>query len=653
MDLAFTHAGPPGLTLWRNVDGMRFELVALPDLHWARGWGVIALDYDNDGWIDLAALGETADGRGELRLLRNEGPRGFRDVTAETGLDKLQLKAPRALAAADFDGDGDPDLLVTQNGGPTLLLRNDGGNQNHSLRLALKGLNDNKSAVGTKVEVFAGDLWQKWEISGAGFQGQSSTDLLVGLGKRREADVVRMLWPTGVVQDEAEVAAGKQLPIQEIDRRGSSCPVLFAWDGSRYRFAADMIGAGVIGHWIAPGERNVPRSTEYLKVEGFQPQLRNGRLSFRFMEPMEEVVYLDQVRLLAVDHPSDAEAYPNEYFASNPPFPEFKVIASRNAQPVRAWDDKGHEVTAALRARDHRYVAGFDLLPFKGFTRLHALELDLGEPYAGRPLRLLLTGYIEYFFANTMYAAHQAGIEPIAPYVEALDASGKWVRLLDDMGFPAGLPRTITVDLSGKLPTRAHRLRITTNLQIYWDQILVDRTPDDVPLHVTEVPLARATLQFHGYPRTVEHGTPGDLTYVYEDVSRTGPYARETGAYTRFGDVRELLTSVDDRFVLFGSGEEVELEFDPAGLPPLPPGWKRDYFFFADGYEKDMDFYAAAALTVEPLPFHEMGIYPYSPPAAYPDDTMHREYRLDFNTRFVSSRAPSSYQFHYRASARD
>ncbi len=647
MDLAFTHAGPPGLTLWKNVGGERFERVPLPDLHWTRGWGVVALDYDNDGWIDLVAVGETADSRGELRLLRNEGPGGFRDVSSETGLHTIQLKNPRALAAADFDDDGDPDLLVTGEGGP-LLLRNDGGNANHALRLSLKGLNDNKSALGAKVEVFAGDLWQKWEISGATYSGQSAVPLLVGLGQRQQADVVRMLWPTGVVQDETEIAAGKQTSILEIDRRGSSCPLLFAWDGVRYRFVSDMIGAGVIGHWVAPGQRNVADSTEYLKIEDFHPSARNGFLSFRFMEPMEEVVYLDQVRLLAVDHPADAEVYPNEYFASHPPFPAFKVIASRDARPVRAWDDRGHEVTSLLRARDHHYVTGFELLPFKGFARPHSLELDLGQPYAGGPLHLVLSGYIDYFTATSMYAAHQAGIEPVAPYVEARDCSGAWVRVVGDMGFPAGLPRTITVDLTDKLPAGTRRLRITTDLQIYWDQILADRTGGDVPVHLTEVSLSRATLAFHGYPRVRERRTPGDLTYVYEDVSRTGPYARAVGAYTRPGDVRELLRRADDRFVVFGSGEEVALDFDPAGLPPLPPGWKRDYFFVADGYEKDMDFYAADGLTVGPFPFHAMESYPYPAPAAYPDDAAHRQYQLKFNTRLMSGdAAPGTYRFVY------
>ncbi len=72
-----------------------------------------------------------------------------------------------------------------------------------------------------------------------------------------------------------------------------------------------------------------------------------------------------------------------------------------------------------------------------------------------------------------------------------------------------------------------------------------------------------------------------------------------------------LLTAVDDKFAVFGSGDEVALDFDPASLPALPTGWVRDYFFVANGYEKDMDFYAYRGDTVEPLPFRDMNAYPY------------------------------------------
>ena len=304
MDLAFTHAGAPGLSLWRNVQGQRLERVAVPDLGWKRGWGLTWLDYDNDGWLDLAAVGESSSGE-EIRLLRNLGDAGWGDVTKAAKLDEVKLKGPRTIAVADVRSNGSPDLLVTNSEAETLLLQNAGANKNHWIELGLKALNDNKSAVGTKVEIYAGALYQKWEIGGgSGYLSQSATPLLVGLGSEKEVDVVRLLWPTGVPQDEISLAAQRSREIGELDRRGSSCPILFSWNGKEYEFIADMIGPGVVGHWVAPGERDVPDPDEYLKVPAKSVGEKNGFLSFRFLEPMEETVYLDQARLVAVDHPA-------------------------------------------------------------------------------------------------------------------------------------------------------------------------------------------------------------------------------------------------------------------------------------------------------------------------------------------------------------
>jgi hypothetical protein len=548
-----------------------------------------------------------------------------------------------------------------------VLLRNEGGNKNNSLRLALKGLNDNKSAIGTKVEVFSDGIRQKFEVYGSsGYLGQNSPYLTIGLGQAKEADVVRMLWPTGVLQDEIGVAANKVHSITELDRRGSSCPTLFAWDGHEYQLIGDMLGAGVVGHWAGTSHetvstvvRNIARPTESIKLDRSSLREKDGKLSFRFMEPLEESVYLDQVKLLAVDHPAAVDVYPNEYFASNPPYPPFKVVFSNSNDarpPAGAWDEHDHNVLPDLLA--HRYFGDFKVLPFMGFTEPHSLELDLGEAYRGGPLWLLMHGEIEYYSATSMYAADQAHLHPVAPYVEAQVAVGsikndgktngktKWVRVIDDMGFPAGGARTMTADLTRKLPFGTRRIRITTNLQIYWDSVLISRTNQDQQARLTPVPLARAELNFHGFPLKVEDQPPGNVKYIYEKTSATGPYTRPAGAYTRYGDVRSLLDSVDDKFVVFGSGDEVALDFDPAKLPGLPRGWVRDYFFVANGYEKDMDFYAYRGDTVDPLPFRDMGTYPY-PGQSFPSDPDHVNYLLEYNTRFMSGNEASGYSFQY------
>jgi hypothetical protein len=251
-----------------------------------------------------------------------------------------------------------------------------------------------------------------------------------------------------------------------------------------------------------------------------------------------------------------------------------------------------------------------------------------------------------------MYAASQAGVQAISPYVEALNSHGKWTRVIDDMGFPAGGPRTMTADLTGKLPVGTRKIRITTNLQIYWDSILIDRASQRFQdktqsPRLTSVPLARADLTFHGYPLKIEGTPPGNVQYIYEKVSATGPYTRPMGAYTRYGDVTPLLTKTDDKLAVFGSGDEVSLDFDPSHLPTLPQEWVRDYFFAANGYEKDMDFYAVEGNFVAPLPFLSMGEYPYTPKKSFPLDDAHVNYLLEYNTRQMSGNEQRGYWFDY------
>jgi hypothetical protein len=650
MDVAVTHEGAPGVSLWRNVEGKRFERVPLDLPGVVSAWGITPIDFDNDGWIDLAVVVETAKGT-ELRVLRNMGANGFVDVSDTLGLRKLELGGARSVVTADIDNDGAADLLVSLLDAAPVVLHNVGGSRNHSLRIDLAGLADNKSAIGTKVEVFADGDWQKFEVTGAsGYQSQGSMEVLAGLGQSERADVVRLLWPTGVPQDELDMASNKPVALKELDRRGSSCPVLFAWDGSKYTFISDVIGAAVVGHWVSPTSRNKSDSDEWTKVDGDKLRARNGLLSVRFGEPMEEINYIDQLRMVAVDHPAGTEVYPDERFLNEQPFASGKaVVASAHAHlPAGAWDDHGHDVLVALAQRDHNYVRDFTNLSYAGFADMHTLTLDLGDWSAKNPLRLFMYGYVEYFSASSMYSAWQAGIQPQSPTVEAQFPDGSWKQVVDDMGFPAGLPRTIVVDLTGKLPPGTRRIRMKTNLQIYWDQVLVDNDVDSSgEIWQTELPLSSAHLAFRGYPKQIEGATPGDLTYDYQSISMTGPFQWQRGAYTKYGNVTPLLTRADNHYVIFGSGEDIDAEFSDAVLPKLPSGWKRDYFFYADGFVKDMDFYEALPFTVAQMPFHGMTNYPYPSQEHFPDDAGTLAYRLDWNDRIESGDRTQRFQFDY------
>jgi tetratricopeptide (TPR) repeat protein len=657
MDIAVTHAGAPGLTLWRNVAGpenvgRRFERVKLPLEGALRGWGVTPIDIDNDGWIDLAAIVETKAGP-RVKVFRNRGDGTFEEVSHALGLDGVVLHSPRGLIAADVAGDGAADLIVTQLNAAPVLLRNVGANKNHFVRLDLTGFADNKTAIGAKVEVFANGLWQKWELAGAvGYQTQAPPQILAGLGDAEGIDLLRILWPTGVLQDEIDLPHTPVIAMKEADRRGSSCPVLFAWDGHKYKLVTDVIGAAVVGHWFTPTRRNTPNPGEWIKIGSGALAPVNGKLSVRFMEPMEEVNYIDQLRLVAVDHPENVEVNPDERFLDDPPFASGRVVASAGARlPVGAWIGEGQnqiDVLDLLSKRDHRFASGFTALPYDGFANLHALTLDLGAVDAQSPLRLLMTGYVNYFSATSLYAAWQAGVKPISPYVEAELPNGEWKRIADDVGFPAGLERTIVVDLSGKLPAGARRIRLMTNLEIYWDQVLVDQSIG-AEAKTAELPLALATLHFRGYPKQTEGASSGDLDYDYDRVSLTGPFQRQRGSYTRMGDVTALVSGIDDRYAIFGSGEEIAAEFDATKLPALPAHWTRDYFFYANGFVKDMDWWDASPFTVAQLPFHSMSKYPYPANEKFPDDANALDYQLNWNDRWDSGEPVRSYRFDYKA----
>jgi tetratricopeptide (TPR) repeat protein len=220
MDIALTHWVPTTLGLWRNVGGKTFERVALPDPGWMRAWGIAALDYDHDGWIDLVAVGDTFSGEGRIALLRNEAGKGFHDVTPETGLDKIVLHDPRSVIAFDADSDGSVDLLITQNHRSPVLLKAVGVGKNNWAEISLRGNTENALGIGAAVEAFSGALRQTWEIPGAsGYLSQGPAVISAGLGDQPQADAVRVHWVRGPVQVQIPLPAGVNTTIsqQEIE----------------------------------------------------------------------------------------------------------------------------------------------------------------------------------------------------------------------------------------------------------------------------------------------------------------------------------------------------------------------------------------------------------------------------------------------------
>jgi hypothetical protein len=245
---------------------------------------------------------------------------------------------------------------------------------------------------------------------------------------------------------------------------------------------------------------------------------------------------------------------------------------------------------------------------------------------------LLLNGWVDWPDGSTFRAIsqeHKGGL--VTPYLQMQDAQGRWITVNQDMGMPAGKPKTIAVPLHFISASRT--LRIVTDLCVYWDEaFLSEGKPAAMPAPPAEA-LLYANLHFRGFSETrIDPQRKQPDTFLYDRVLPESFWNPTPGLYTRYGDVRELLTDVDDRMVLMGSGDEMRLEFD-ATAPPPPPGWTRDFLLKVDGWAKDRDPNTAYGTSVLPLPFHAMSRYPYPAGEHFPDDPAHRRYQRQYNTR--------------------
>jgi Tfp pilus assembly protein PilF len=581
------------------------------------------IDYDNDGLLDLVSVMQD-----HVRVLRNTGD-GWTDLSSKATSNLKVTQAP-VLVSGDIDGDGDTDLIF----GGSKVARNDGGNTNRSLRVALAGRVSNRSGVGSKIEIRAGSLAQKLETYSAA-PAPAPADIVFGLGKRTAVDAVRVLWPAGIVQAETELGNNKSISLTELDRKPSSCPYLYVWNGERFEFVTDLMGGGEMGHLDAPGSFNMPDPDEYVRIPRDLLREREGRYELRITNELEEALFVDKVQLISIAHPEGVEVYPNEGL-TEPPQP-FKIYSTRGARPpLSAIDEHGHDVLSRIARLDRQYPDDFKLQRIRGYADEHELTLKL-DAAPSAPVKLLFTGWTDYAWSSDNLAASQSGKSLQLPALQVKDKDGQWRTVVENVGIPVGRPQTVIVDLTGKFLSASRDVRIVTNMRIYWDQILVDTSGGNFPLRITRLDPSVADLRWRGF--SLEHSPDGrqPLTYDYKQVSFTSPWKVMTGRYTREGDVRELLHASDDMFVTSRPGDELELSFAANKLAPLPRGWTRTFLLYADGFSKEMDINSASPDQIGPLPFHGMSRYPYKWPERYPLTMERQKYLEKYNTRIVTS----------------
>lgn len=593
------------------------------------------IDYDNDGFLDVWVSGEKG-----MFLFRNDGtgeftePYPLMDPTTLTS-EPLLMNAI-AGAVGDYDNDGDLDLFFINSDGQLRALQNNGGNQNNWIQVRLEGITAgnnkvNRDGIGSKLEIKVGDLYQLRYVS------QQVSHF--GLGAFDEADVVRVVWTNGVPQNVITPQARQQILEKQVLK--GSCPFLYVYNGEQYEFVTDLLWRAPLGLVTSMGFVAPDETRDFVKISGQQMQPKSGRYSIQITEELWETAYFDEVKLIAVDHPTDTDIFVDEQYIP-PPFAEFKVYGvAEKLRPKSAVDHRGKDVSDALKAFDYRYAVEHAPGVYQGVVEPHAIVLDLGDVPDDAPVTLFLTGWIFPTDTSINVAISQnPAINPSFPSVAVKDETGEWKTVMDMIGIPAGKNKTITVDLTGKFLSEDRHVQIKTDMQIYWDMVFFTVGTQSVPMELTTLDPDSADLHYRGFSEMYRPNPHAPHLFDYQKVTTEAQWRDLAGYYTRFGDVSALLQEVDDMYVILNAGDEITVEFDAARLPDLKSGWVRDFILYSDGWDKDGDINTLTSQTVEPLPFHGMSAYPYPKTENYPDDEAHRWYQREYNTRRVEHQLP-------------
>ena len=584
---------------------------------------LLVADLDNNGALDLIAS------------IPAEGRVWLSDV--QGAFHPLDNPLPGLVfAVSELTGDGRLDLLGLSETGQPLRLVNQGTTDYSWLTLrprAVPAAGDqriNTFALGGEIEVRAGLLFQKQPITGP--------ILHFGLGEHRTANVARIVWPNGSVQAVFDLESNQTVVAEQ--RLKGSCPWVFAYDGEAMRFVTDFLWRSPLGLRInAQDTADVMMTEDWVKIRGDQLMPRDGVYDLRITAELWETHFFDHISLLVVDHPAETDVYVDERFAMPPP--QLAVYATAPPQPVaHAWDDQGQDVTDRVRRRDGRYLDTFGRGAYQGVTRDHYVEIDLGHdvPPSG-PLWLLASGWIRPTDSSINVAISQGRhAPPQSLSLEVPDGQGGWRVAKSDLGFPAGKTKTILIDVQGIWhPDTPRRLRLRTNMEIYWDALAWASALPDAELKTQRLSPHTAELRYRGFSVVQAADQSSPELPQYHALEGTAPRWRDlTGYYTRFGDVRELLQAVDDRYVMMNAGDELVLRF--VAPPPPPAGWRRDFVLMGDGWNKDGDYNTTFSQTVLPLPAHDQPAYT-RPPGDLEDDPVYRRHAQDwqrYHTRYIT-----------------
>ena len=533
LDVAVSTAGATLL-----LDNDAGQLRGGPSIAPVRAWA----DFELRGRFDAVARDS---------FLANRGAFDFSPVDGSDG------PPVGPAVAADFDADGKPDLIAVGSDGSVRFATNRTPTSNRGLVVRLQGVKSPAIGTEARVEVKADLSYAKQVYRGV--------PLHFGLGASERFDTVRVTWSNGLIQNEMPEESVSEIAIKEAPRLSGSCPMVFTWNGHEFEYISEVLGVAPLGASLARGVYFPVDHDEFVTIRGDQLRDRDGYLELRLTEELRETAYIDKIRLLAVDHRANVRVISNEK-AKGPPFPAFQLYGLESPiAPVAAVNQRGEDVLAAVSESDRRY-AMFER-NLQNRAERHSLTLEFPR-FEAEDAVLFLDAWVDWSSASSIVGASQtesSSVQP--PYLEVQDDQGEWVRAVSDVGLPGGTLRTIAVDLSGKFPGSSRKVRLTTNMCVYWDAAYIGIGTRKPGMRVTHLDPERAMLRFRGFSRNyVAEGRTQPERFDYQQVSATSNWNPTPGLYTRFGDVRELLGEEDDRFVIMGAGDEIALRFVAAGL---------------------------------------------------------------------------------------
>ncbi len=580
--------------------------------------GLMLADFDNNGGLDLIV-----------------GDQVF--LSDAHGFAPLPNRLPAAaLAVSQAGSNGRLNLLaLTTDHQPTALISR-GSKQYRWQDVRPKAATTrgdqriNSFGIGGEIELRADLLTEKQIIT--------APVLHFGIGDHASAQFARIAWPNGIIQTEFEPKPNGTLLAEQ--RLKGSCPLLFAWNGHTVEYLKDVAPmSGALGAHDGSGRiAEIAQTEEWFKINSDQIQPHNGFYDLRVTDEYWEAYYIDRYSLQAVDHAPDTQIFADERVAT-PPTPLKIYVTGPSHQFVEARDDHGMDVTHLIDKLDGRYLDTFKLGAYQGIAQDHWVELTLPDdaPRNGS-LYLIAQGWLHPWDDGILVAVNQGSQpKPQDLSLEVLNRNGRWTAAQQNLGVPAGREKTIVLDLSKVFqPGAPRRMRLRTNLEIYWDRLAwASGVPENL-VKIEEVPFASADLHRRGFSSIDRQNPRAPEAPNYQLLAASGDKWRSIeGYYTRYGNVLPLLQASDDRFAIMGSGDELQMKFR-AGIP-VQSGQLRDYIFVGDGWMKEGDYSFQNSTTLLPLPFHEMKRYP-RPAATLEDDPAYRAHAADwqaYHTRYV------------------